>query len=175
MRRIHDVPEKGTLQFLLNAFLGAYNRRTDVIAREASGGDARKLDAILKNQAIIIDMLSPLGSAPATLGLMETRLENIHGLIFELNGKADKMSSNLDRIEKEAADAAENVALVRTAVEELKTTSAAMQAEITALKEQVAQGQIDQERLDAAASVFEKADEDIDAIVLPETPPNPEG
>jgi chromosome segregation ATPase len=91
--------------------------------------------------------------------------------INNLNGKVDIMSSNIDRIEKEAADAAENVGLIRTAVEDLRTTSAAMQAEIAALKEQVAQGQVDQARLDAAAAIFEKADDDIDALVLPGDPP----
>lgn len=98
--------------------------------------------------------------------------------INNLDRKVDKMSSNLDRIEKEAADAAENVGLIRTAVEELNAASTAMKDEIVALKEQVAKGQLDQARLDAAAAVFEKADEDIDAIVLPPTPasePTPEG
>lgn len=98
--------------------------------------------------------------------------------INNLDRKVDKMSSNLDRIEKEAADAAENVGLIRTAVEELNAASTAMKDEIAALKEQVAKGQLDQARLDAAAAVFEKADEDIDAIVLSPTPapePTPEG
>lgn len=94
-------------------------------------------------------------------------------VINNLERKVDSMSSNIDRIEKEAADAAENVGLVRTAIEELKAASASMQAEIASLKEQVAQGQLDQARLDAAAATFEKADEDIDAIVLPSTPPPP--
>lgn len=97
--------------------------------------------------------------------------------IDQLDRKVDLMSSNIDRIEKEAADAAENVGLVRTAIEDLKAVSTAMQAEITALKEQVAKGQLDQARLDAAATVFEKVDDDIDAIVLPGTPapePTPE-
>jgi predicted nuclease with TOPRIM domain len=102
---------------------------------------------------------------------MKQRLELIHGLVFELNGKVNSMSSNLDRIEKEAADAAENVGLIRTAVENLKSASAAMQAEIASLREQVAQGQLDQARLDAAAATFEKADDDVDAIVLPSTAP----
>lgn len=95
--------------------------------------------------------------------------------IYQLSGKVDVMSSNIDRIEKEAADAAENVGLVRAAIEDLKAASTAMQAEIAALKEQVAQGQLDQARLDAAATVFEKVDDDIDAIVMPGTPaPEPE-
>src|SRR5215217_6837977 len=93
--------------------------------------------------------------------------------INNLDRKVTTMSSNIDRIEKEAADAAENVGLVRTAMEELKSASAAMQAEIKSLKEQVAQGQVDQARLDAAAATFEKADDDIDAIVLPGAPAEP--
>lgn len=111
---------------------------------------------------------------------VEAKLDRLNSQVLQaleainnLTGKVDTMSSNLDRIEKEAADAAENVGLVRTAVEELKAASAAMQAEIAALKEQVAQGQVDQARLDAAAATFEKADDDIDAIVLPGTPTEP--
>lgn len=92
-------------------------------------------------------------------------------VINNLDRKVDIMSSNIDRIEKEAADAAENVGLVRVAVEDLKAVQAAMKDEIAALKEQVAQGQLDQARLDAAAAIFEKADEDTDAIVLPTPPP----
>jgi chromosome segregation ATPase len=90
--------------------------------------------------------------------------------INNLDRKVTIMSSNIDRIEKEAADAAENVGLVRTAIEELKTASDAMKAEIASLKEEVAKGQVDQARLDAAAAAFEKADDDIDAIVLPPAP-----
>lgn len=91
--------------------------------------------------------------------------------INNLDRKVTTMSSNIDRIEKEAADAAENVGLVRTAIEELKTISEGMKAEIVTLKEQVAQGQLDQARLDAAAAVFEKADDDMDALILPPAPP----
>lgn len=97
--------------------------------------------------------------------------------IDQLDRKVDTMSSNLDRIEKEAADAAANVELVRTAMEGLKAVSEEMKTEIAALKEQVAKGQIDNERLAAAAATFEKADEDIDAIVMPPAPepePTPE-
>jgi methyl-accepting chemotaxis protein len=90
--------------------------------------------------------------------------------IHNLSRKVDQMSSNIDRIEKEAADAAENVGLVRTAIEDLKAAGADMKAEIASLKEQVAQGQLDQARLDDAAATFEKADDDIDAIVLPSAP-----
>lgn len=131
--QIHEIRKNGNLYFLLNAFIGAYNRRTDAMG---TGG----------NEAVL------------------TAINN-------LSRKVDQMSSNLDRIEKEAADAAENVGLIRTAVEDLRAASADMKAEIASLKEQVAQGQLDQARLDAAAATFEKADDDIDAIVLPAAPP----
>lgn len=91
--------------------------------------------------------------------------------INNLDRKVDTMSSNIDRIEKEAADMAENVGLVRTAIDELKKVQEDMKAEITSLKEQVAQGQLDQARLDAAAATLEQADTDLDAIVLPPAPP----
>ena len=80
--------------------------------------------------------------------------------INNLNRKVDTMSSNIDRIEKETADLAEDVTAVRTAVEGLKTL-------VADLKSQVAQGQIDQARLDAAATSLEKIDDDLDAITAP--------
>ena len=169
-----NMDKKGNLYQLLNNFISAYNHRTTVMV----GTSSPKLDAI-------IDMLRGMASAPADLALVKEELSVIHGLvqsggapelltaINNLTGKVNVMADAIDRIEKEAADAAENVGLVRAAVEDLKTASAAMQAEIAALKEQVAKGQLDQARLDAAATVFEKADDDIDAIVLPAPSPEP--
>lgn len=91
--------------------------------------------------------------------------------INNLSRKVDIMSSNIDRIEKEAADAAENVGLVRTALETMSTTVTDLKAMVADLQAQVAQGQVDQARLDAAASTLEKADDDLDALVLPPAPP----
>lgn len=145
--KVHEIRKGGNIYFLINTLIGAYNRRTDVLAQ---GGNSQFPD----------------------LTLMATRLETVHGLVFDLNRKVDAMSSNIERIEKEAADAAENVGLIRTAMEELKSVSEAMKTEIAALKEQVAQGQLDQTRLDAAAATFEKADDDIDALVLPSSLPS---
>lgn len=71
--------------------------------------------------------------------------------------KVDVMSSNIDRIEKEAADLAEDVPVVKQALEDLKTL-------VSDLKDQVAKGQMDQARLDAAASKLEKVDDDLDAL-----------
>jgi hypothetical protein len=41
-RVIHDIAKAGNLYFLLNAFLGAYNRRTEIMER------AVKLDERIK-------------------------------------------------------------------------------------------------------------------------------
>lgn len=102
------------------------------------------------------------------------KLDAILTAINKLDGKVNTMSSNIDRIEKEAADAAENVALVRTALETLNTTVTELKGVVADLQQQVAQGQLDQARLEAAATKLEKADDDIDALVLPPPPPEPE-
>lgn len=136
------------------------------------------LTGAINAHAIAISKLAENPEFPPDLAFVPQRLEIIHGLLFELNRKVDTMSTNIDRIEKEAADAAENVELVKTALEGLRTVSEQMKAEIASLREQVAKGQIDQTRLDAAAAKFEKADDDLDALVLPpaggggETPPD---
>lgn len=135
-RYIHEVSKDGALYFLLNSLIGAYNRRTDVLAKGTGNDNSQVLQAI-----------------------------------NNLNRKVDTMSSNIDRIEKEAADMAENVALVRTALDGLNTTITDLRGLVADLQAQVAQGQLDQARLDAAAATLEKADEDIDALVLPAPPP----
>lgn len=84
--------------------------------------------------------------------------------INNLDRKVDEMSTNIDRIEKEAADLAEDVPVIKQALEDLKTL-------VSDLKSQVAQGQLDQARLDAAAAALEKVDDDLDAITAPEAPP----
>lgn len=144
-RTVHDVDERGKLYYLINAFIGAYNRRTDVLAK-VSGGSSNNLEVL---NAINI-----------------------------LSRKVDTMASNIDRIEREASDAAENVKLVRAAVDDLIGVITGLKTEVADLRLQVEQGQLDQARLDAAASMLEQADADIDAIVLPPTPtpePAPEG
>ena len=146
-RTVHEVYDESNLDALLGGFVGAINRLADAIAKPGTS---------------LAEALTRGGSGNNAEVL--TAINN-------LSRKVDTMSSNIDRIEKEAADMAENVGLIRTAVETLNATSEAMKTEIASLKDQVAQGQLDQARLDAAASVFEKADDDIDAIVLSPAPP----
>lgn len=127
--RIHEIRKAGNLFYLLNAFLGAYNRRTDVLAK-------------------------PDDSAGILIA------------INNLERKVDSMSSNIDRIEKEVADLSEDVGAVRNAVDGLK-------AVVSDLKDQVSQGQLDQARLDAAATSLEQIDSDLDAITATESPVEP--
>lgn len=127
--KIHEIRKAGNLYFLVNPLIGAYNRRTDVLAK-LNGGD---------NSQILI-------------------------AINNLDRKVDKMSSNIDRIEKEAADLAEDVPVIKQALEDLKTL-------VSDLKSQVAQSQLDQARLDVAAATLEKVDDDLDALTAPVAPP----
>lgn len=129
--KIHEIRKNGNVYFLLNAFIGAYNRRTDVMA-QGGGDNSQVLEAI-----------------------------------NTLTRKVETMSSNIDRIEKEAADLTEDVGMVRTAVDGLSTTIMELKTTVADLQTQIAQGQLDQARLDAAAASLEKADDDLDAITLP--------
>lgn len=111
-------------------------------------------------------------------GKLKTLRGKVDVQFDNLNRKVDIMSSNIERIEKEAADAAENVKLVKAAQDGLGEIITGLKNEIADLKNQIAQGQLDQARLDAAATMLEKADDDIDALVLPPAPqpePAPEG
>lgn len=171
-RRRHEVVHVAVTHELSDS---AHDLIQQLIASvNGAGGSDVKLDQILQTLLPIADM--PF--VKQELGIVHELLANNSEAINNLIGKVDTMSSNIDRIEKEAADMAENVGLVRTAVEDLRAASDAMKAEIADLKAQVAQGQLDQARLDAAAAVFEKADDDLDAVVLPPAPPTdtpPEG
>lgn len=46
---IHEVEKSGNLYFLINAFIGAYNRRTDVMAQPAA--DQKTVDQLTKQVA----------------------------------------------------------------------------------------------------------------------------
>lgn len=146
---IHRIRYEGSLWKLADRFIKAYEARTQ----------------ILQQQSVEIVLIG-------------NRLENIQGIVFEIEGKVDTMSSNIDRIEKEAADLAEDVAQVRTVVEGLNGNISELKGVVADLQAQVAAGQVDQARLDAAASKLEKVDDDLDAITLPGSPnpePAPEG
>jgi hypothetical protein len=71
---VQEVEKTGNLYFLFNALIGAYNRRTDVLAKGANGDDSTKLDSI-------IEMLRGLAHLPADISLIKEKLDLIHGLL----------------------------------------------------------------------------------------------
>lgn|SRR6185369_10954760 len=84
MRQIHEIPKEGSLYFLLNSLLGAYNRRTDVMAKQPIGDTSisQKLDAI-------IEMQRNQASVPDDLALAKEELSLIHVLVADLASGGD--------------------------------------------------------------------------------------
>lgn len=59
---VHEIARNGNIFFLINAFIGAYNRRTDVIAREAETQEkVRQLTQRLKVQNDALDAATKHG------------------------------------------------------------------------------------------------------------------
>ena len=53
MRIVISIEKQGSLYFLINAFIGAYNRRTDVLERQGDVAvEAAKLSAKLKTSRV---------------------------------------------------------------------------------------------------------------------------
>lgn len=42
----HEVDSRGSLYFLINSFIGAYNRRTDVLERNSEAAFQRRIDEL---------------------------------------------------------------------------------------------------------------------------------
>jgi len=139
---VHIIEKPGSLFALLTEWLNAYKARTEAWKGSGEGS-----------------------ATPANpdIDLIKQELSIVHGMIFDLTGKVDSMSTNIDRIEKEAADLAADVPVIKQALEDLKTL-------VSDLKAQLAQGALDQARLDAAAASLEKVDDDLDTLTTPPTP-----
>lgn len=59
-KKVHEVEKGGNLYFLINALIGAYNRRTDVMHRES--------ETIINTQKEILKKMSELSDAVAAIG-----------------------------------------------------------------------------------------------------------
>lgn len=46
---VHEVAKQGNFYYLFNAFIGAYNRRTDVLGKMSSGGDNSQVLTAINN------------------------------------------------------------------------------------------------------------------------------
>lgn len=45
----HEIDNRGSLYFLLNSFIGAYNRRTDVMERNSEAAFQARVDALTQD------------------------------------------------------------------------------------------------------------------------------
>lgn len=91
MNVIHRIEKEGTLQYLLSAFLGAYNRRTDMMAKPPIGDPSilQKLDTIIETQAAILDKLGSITINVADVPFMKEEVGTIHGLVVDLGNEAE--------------------------------------------------------------------------------------
>jgi archaellum component FlaC len=143
-------------------------------------GKLKNLTVGLKQQFLAVNQkLDGMVEQFPNLMLMKEEVSIIHKLVAagvkdtdgsvltavnNLSGKVETMSSNIDRIEKEAADLTEDAGIIKQALTDLKTLVADLQT-------QVKQGQLDQARLDAAATSLEKVDDDLDSMTATPAPP----
>lgn len=99
MNVIHRIEKEGSFYYLLNAFLGAYNRRTDMLAKAPIGDTsiAQKLDTILKNQAAILDGQQSLAIAVADVPFMKEEVSTIHGIVASLD-KTAELQKEIDEL-----------------------------------------------------------------------------
>lgn len=111
---ITEVRKSGNLFFLINSFIGAYNRRTDVLA-QASGG-----------------------SQFPDLSLMAARLETIHGLVFELDRKVNEFMSTqeerLRNVQSALSGIADGINTLQQQVADLKANNPDLDDEISAIE-----------------------------------------
>lgn len=120
---IHEIRKNGNIFFLINAFIGAYNRRTDVLAQS---GNSQFPD----------------------LTLIAARLETVHGLVFDLNRKVDEfmatqeerlrgvktkldaIQSGVDKIQQQLADLKANNPELDDEISAIEATAAAIDTDV---------------------------------------------
>jgi hypothetical protein len=102
---VQEIEKQGNVYFLLNAFIGAYNRRTDVLAKGTGGSDiGAKLDEIL--EAVRGVQLPDVGFINAKLDLILELLEGgiqakIDAAVKELNASSDAEEAAINEQLKE--------------------------------------------------------------------------
>jgi hypothetical protein len=89
---VQEIEKQGNVYFLLNAFIGAYNRRTDVLAKGIGSDVSAKLDEIL--EAVRGVQLPDVGFINAKLDLILELLEGgiqakVDAAVKELNASSD--------------------------------------------------------------------------------------
>jgi chaperonin cofactor prefoldin len=151
---VQEIEKQGNVYFLLNAFIGAYNRRTDVLAKGTGGDVSAKLDEIL--EAVRGVQLPDVGFINAKLDLTLELLEGDNGVI--------KTITNLQR------EVSESMA---TQEERLRTIQGQMTSiadGINKLQAQLADLKVNNPELDDEISAIETTAKEIGEDLNPSTP-----
>lgn len=85
--KIHEIRKSGNLFFLLNAFLGAYNRRTDMLAGAGGGDNSQVLTAINNLDRKVTEFMS-------------TQEQRLQGIQTALSGIAE----GINTLQQQVAD-----------------------------------------------------------------------
>jgi hypothetical protein len=101
---VQEIEKQGNVYFLLNALIGAYNRRTDVLAKGAGSDVSAKLNEIL--EAVQGVQLPDVGFINAKLDLILELLEGgiqakVDAAVKELNASSDAEEAAINEQLKE--------------------------------------------------------------------------
>lgn len=112
-RVLHEIDKHGHLAFLLNAFVGSYNRRTDVLERIHGDGNAAVLTAIndLKERMEkgFMSQETELQEAKAVLDTVSTGVTEIISRLNNLPTDNPAVQDEIDGIKAVGAKMAEDI------------------------------------------------------------------
>lgn len=103
-RHVHDISTEGTIFFLLNALIGAYNRRTDVLAK-AGGGDNSQLLTVINNLDRKVDRF--MATQEERLQAILVAVKTVKQMLADLKTNNPAIEDEIAAIESELAPAAE--------------------------------------------------------------------
>ena len=142
-RTLLAIEKHGSIFNLLQAFLDAYEARTDVL----SGGDTPNLETI-------IEMLRSVAGMPAELALIKDELSLVHGLVTSsrvpelltavnnLTGKVEelmaKQEERLKAIQAALPAIQDGIDKLQAQVEELKSNNPDLEDELTGIEQTLA-------------------------------------
>lgn len=108
--KIHEIRKGGNLFFLINAFIGAYNRRTD----KQSGADNSEVLTAINNLTRKVDEF------------MSTQEERLRGV----KTKLDAIQTGVDKIQQQLADLKANNPELEDEIAAIEATAAAIDTDV---------------------------------------------
>lgn len=152
---VQEIEKQGNVYFLLNAFIGAYNRRTDVLAKGTGSDVSAKLDEIL--EAVRGVQLPDVGFINAKLDLALELLEGDNGVI--------KTITNLQR------EVSESMATQEERLRAIQGQMTSIADGVNKLQAQLADLKLNNPELDDEISAIETTAKEIGEDLNPSTPP----